>query len=213
MREAWVYRISDPSGMPRYVGCSVNVPERLKEHKASGTLRRGDTVTTDGPYERTDALERERALIKHLRPTANIQDNPEARVGLTARQRDSIPADVWFDDHMLPLVAYRLHEQDRRHAATAGSYGQAALYWCEDWCCDWSQPTPPETFPWNCEGHDRSRHLHECSDYTKRHEVYREHWLATRRPLPAVERQTVTCAALRAHRRQMRRWFETRAAA
>jgi excinuclease UvrABC nuclease subunit len=78
--EHYVYRLLGPRGKVLYVGCSMNLELRLKDH---GRNRQWwAKVSTEGPFDYFTARRRERELIEELQPPRNIEWTKRHRRGV-----------------------------------------------------------------------------------------------------------------------------------
>lgn len=109
--------------LPIYVGCTNDVPRRLKEHRQCGRL-------WDPPTFRVEVMEfpdmlsarsAESNRIQKLRPAQNIRCNPRATDLLDVMYVDEYPADL-----LDRLVEDRRRIFSERHAQWARNQGYAS---------------------------------------------------------------------------------------
>jgi predicted GIY-YIG superfamily endonuclease len=76
----YVYRAFDAADALLYVGCAQKPWMRIAEHSTGPTTSRWypliTTVRVEGPYERSEALQIERAAIHAERPKFNHERGP-----------------------------------------------------------------------------------------------------------------------------------------
>lgn len=97
--EHYVYRLYGKRGRPLYIGCSMNLKVRLREHRYNGNFGHLiERVETEGPYNYDDARRIERAAIETEKPKFNREWTPRFRRGYrTDKQPDwwRSPAPGW----------------------------------------------------------------------------------------------------------------------
>ena len=82
-----VYTAWDADDRPLYIGCSKNLPKRIKSHtyEKSPWIPYAVRYTTEGPFPEAEALRIERERIVTVRPYFNWQ--PEYAKGLKEMHR------------------------------------------------------------------------------------------------------------------------------
>jgi predicted GIY-YIG superfamily endonuclease len=73
-----VYRMLDENGVPLYIGCTVNLEQRLNEHRGWLAHDLTATVTTESHPTRSAALAAEREAIRAECPVFNTEHNSTA---------------------------------------------------------------------------------------------------------------------------------------
>lgn len=72
VRPSQVYALTDESGWVIYIGCTIDLRDRLATHRRCGVAHHRCVVLSEHE-DRKEAIERERFLIEELDPPANVQ--------------------------------------------------------------------------------------------------------------------------------------------
>jgi hypothetical protein len=73
-REHYVYRLLNKRDQVIYIGCSMNLPLRLREHRLNGRFGHlWVRVSASGPYNYQTGRAKERAEITDLEPEFNTE--------------------------------------------------------------------------------------------------------------------------------------------
>ena len=87
-----VYRCFDADGVLLYVGSTIDVPRRMREHgRYSPWFGRMARVEVTDFQEQNFALEAERGAIKEEGPKCNLLGNPDPDLEFLAEARSEIP--------------------------------------------------------------------------------------------------------------------------
>ena len=82
-REHFVYRLYGKRGRLLYIGCSMNLERRLREHRRSFGERLAPRVKATGPYNYETARRIERAAIEAAQPPFNREWTEGHRRGIS----------------------------------------------------------------------------------------------------------------------------------
>lgn len=92
-----VYRVYDKDGILLYVGCTVNVERRIKQHKAeyAGWCRQAATVTVEEYADFATARAVESLAIHEERPVWNVTKMQSSRYGRGAELCRTEPTETY----------------------------------------------------------------------------------------------------------------------
>ena len=82
-----VYEFYDADGAPVYIGCALNLADRLRQHQATEMWREVVEVHTRLYPTRDEAMGREAQLIRELQPRWNFQYTERASEAARERHR------------------------------------------------------------------------------------------------------------------------------